>query len=323
LAQVPVSSPINNVNVIYYEENQEYQQEHGLSGQKAQDEQDEQDPSSNKKDDSLFTVPLDLERLPFVELRLIDGGEIGRSKVPDFNIHIQPPSAEATYHRFHSGVKENVRVELVPEEDKKPSLLQELLPILLNALPQVMGGKMPRLATPSSAGSAAGAAPAAVPANATLADVKALFGEKKYHEALQMVEALLAKDPGNADLHAWKGHAMGNLAQGGNPLDMMKYGMGAMQEYEAALQLDPKNTDAHFGRGMVRLMAPQGFGGDLDGAIQDFEAALASPTPEAHFFLGEAYKKKGLPDKAKQAYQKALALNPNYSEAKKALEELR
>jgi len=212
---------------------------------------------------------------------------------------------------------EKVRVELIPEEDKKPSLLQELLPVLLNMLPQVMGGKMPGLAKPPAA-----EAPAAVPANATLDDVKKLFGEKKFQEALQMVEALLAKDPGSADLHAWKGHIMGTLAQG-NPLDMMKYGMGTMQEYETALQLDPKNTDAHFGRGMVRLMAPQGFGGDLDGAIQDFEASLAKPTPEAYFYMGEAYKKKGLSDKAKASYEKALGLNPGYAEAKKALEGLR
>ncbi|HSA95291.1 MAG TPA: spore germination protein GerW family protein [Acidobacteriota bacterium] len=217
---------------------------------------------------------------------------------------------------------DKVRVELIPEEDKRPSLLQELLPVLLNMLPQVMGGKMPGLAKPSAADAPAAGAPAAVPANATLDDVKKLFGEKKYPEALQTVEALLAKDPNSPDLHAWKGHIMGNLAQG-SPLDMMKYGMGAMQEYETALRLDPKNADAHFGRGMVRLMAPQGLGGDLDGAIQDFEAALAKPTPEAHFYMGEAYKKKGLADKAKAAYEKALALNPGYAEAKKALDELR
>jgi uncharacterized spore protein YtfJ len=217
---------------------------------------------------------------------------------------------------------DKVRVELIPEEDKKPSLLQELLPVLLNMLPQIMGGKMPGFAKPPAAEAPAAGTPMAVPASATLDDAKKLFGEKKFHEALQVVEALLAKDPARADLHAWKGHIMGNLAQG-NPVDMMKYGMGAMQEYETALQLDPKNTDAHFGRGMVRLMAPQGFGGDLDGAIQDFEASLAKPTPEAHFYMGEAYKKKGLPDKAKAAYQKALALNPSYAEAKKALDELR
>jgi len=139
-----------------------------------------------------------------------------------------------------------------------------------------------------------------------------------------MVDALLTKDPDNADLHAWKGHAMGNLAQG-NPADMMKYGMGAMQEYETALKLDPKNSDGHFGRGMVRLNAPPGFGGDLDGAIQDFEAAAGAkkPSPEAYFYLGEVYKKKGLLDKAKAAYQKAIELNPKYAEAKKALAELK
>jgi len=50
---------------------------------------------------------------------------------------------------------------------------------------------------------------------------------------------------------------MGTLAQG-NPADMMKYGMGAMQEFEKALAIDPDNPDAHFGRGVGRLMAPPG-----------------------------------------------------------------
>jgi uncharacterized spore protein YtfJ len=217
---------------------------------------------------------------------------------------------------------ENVKVELFPEEEKKQSLLQELLPIILKMLPQMMGDKMPGMTKPSTAGPQAGTAPPALPKGASLANVKSLVSEKKYPEALEMVEALIAKDPANADLHAWKGHVMGNMAQG-NPLDMMKYGMGAMQEYEAALQLDPQNADAHFGRGVARMTAPPGFGGDLDGAIQDFEAALTKPTPETYFHLGEAYKKKGLNDKAKEAYQKALALNPNSARAKKALEELR
>ncbi len=217
---------------------------------------------------------------------------------------------------------ENVRVELFPEEEKKPSLLQELLPMLLKMLPQMMGDKMPGAPKPPAAESKTQTAPAAPSKDASLATVKSLFHEKKYPEALDMVEGLLVKEPGSADLHAWKGHIMGNMAQG-NPLDMMKYGTGAMKEYETALQLDPQNADAHFGRGMVRLMAPPGFGGDLDGAVKDFEAALTKPTPEGHFYLGEAYKKKGLNDKAKEAYQKALALNPDYSQAKKALEELR
>jgi hypothetical protein len=89
LAQVLVFSAVRYINqggpVVNYKENQEYQQECGLSSQEAQDEQDEQYSSPNIKDNSLFTVSLDFERLPFVELGLINAGEIGSSKV--FNIH--------------------------------------------------------------------------------------------------------------------------------------------------------------------------------------------------------------------------------------------
>jgi tetratricopeptide (TPR) repeat protein len=203
---------------------------------------------------------------------------------------------------------DDVRVELFPEEEKKPSLLQELLPVILKMLPQMMGEKSPF-----------GAKPGEVPKDASLDGVKKLFEEKKYSEALDMADALLAKDPDNADLHAWKGHAMGSLARG-NPANMMKYGMGAMQEYETALKLDPDNADGHFGRGMVRLMAPPGFGGDLDGAIEDFEAAVAKkPFAEAYFNLGTAHQKKGDIEKAKAAYKKALELQPGHAGAIKAL----
>jgi protein O-GlcNAc transferase len=105
---------------------------------------------------------------------------------------------------------------------------------------------------------------------------------------------------------------------------MMKYGMAAMQEYEKALALDPGNADAHFGRGIGRLMTPPQFGGNVDSAIEDFEAACAKkPFPEAYYYLGQAYKKKGLADKAKAAYKKALELRPDYPEAAKALAEIK
>jgi uncharacterized spore protein YtfJ len=214
---------------------------------------------------------------------------------------------------------EDVRVELFPEEEKKPSFLQELLPVLLQAMPQIMGGKSPFGAKPSSSGPQAAAKAGEVPKDASLDGMKKLFEQKRYDEALAMADALLAKDPDNADLHAWKGHIMGSLAQG-NPANMMKYGMGASQEYETALKLDPDNADGHFGRGMVRLMAPPGFGGDLDGAIEDFEAAVAKrPFAEAYFRLGTALQKKGETQKAKDAYKKALELEPGHAEAAKAL----
>jgi len=220
---------------------------------------------------------------------------------------------------------ENVRVELFPEEEKKPSLLQEMLPVLLKALPQLLGGKSgsspggPTITTVPKEGK-----PGELRKEASLSQTEKLFGEKKYSEALEAVDSLLARDPNNADLHAWKGSIMGNLATGGNPMDMMKYGMGAMQEFETALTIDPNNIRAHFGRGMGRLAAPEGFGRDYDGAIDDFSFICGKkPSPEAFYQLGIAYKGKGEQDKAKEAFQKALALKPDYAEAAKALAEIK
>lgn len=35
--------------------------------------------------------------------------------------------------------------------------------------------------------------------------------------------------------------------------------------------MKPQNAIAHFGRGVGRLMAPPGFGRDVDGAVEDLE----------------------------------------------------
>jgi len=218
---------------------------------------------------------------------------------------------------------EEARVELFPIEEKKPSLLQELLPVLLQALPKMMGEKSPLAVKPPQAKVETPQKPEKAIEGKSLDDAKKLFEQKKYTEALAVIDWLLANDPNCPDLHAWKGNIMGSLAQG-NPADMIKYGMGAMQEFEKALELDPKNVSAHFGRGMGRLMAPEGFGGDVNGAIEDLEFASANGSfPEAYYYLGVAYQKKGLNDKAKDAFKKALSLKPDYPEAAKALAEIK
>ncbi len=238
---------------------------------------------------------------------------------------------------------DDVRAELFPEQEEKPTFLQEVLQAIkdrkfvfmanglniggtsgtlqdMAPLMSAMMGQTTVMANGLNVGHLnTPGQPAATVKNASLGELKKLFDAKKYNDALPMADALIAKDPKSADFHVWKGRIMGSLAQG-NPADMMKYGMGAMQEFEKALVLDPDNPDAHVGRGVGRLMAPPGFGGDVDGAIADFEAAIAkTPSPEAYYYLGESLKNKGLNDRAAAAYKKALELRPNYPEASKAL----
>lgn len=217
---------------------------------------------------------------------------------------------------------DKVRVELFPVEEKKPSMLQQMLPVIMQYLPQLLEKKFGGAKKPAPAKEIAEEKSEKPGGEESLAEVKKLFNEEKYSEALEVVESLIANNPNDADLYAWKGNAMGNLAQG-SPMDAMKYGMGAMQAYEKALEIDPENVMAHFGRGMGRLMAPEGFGGDLDGAIEDLEFVVKKdPCHESYYRLGMAYKRKGLTDEAKKAFKKSLEIKPDYTAAATALAEL-
>jgi len=217
---------------------------------------------------------------------------------------------------------DDVRVELFPLEEEKPSLLQQMLPVIMQYLPQLLEKKFGGAKKPAPAKEKAKEKSEECTGEKSLAEVEKLFNEEKYSEALEVVESLIADDPDNADLHAWKGNVMGNLAQG-SPIDAMKYGMGAMQAYDKALEIDPENVMAHFGRGIGRLMAPEGFGGDVDGAIEDLEFVVKKdPCHESYYYLGVAYKRKGLTDKAKKAFKKSLEIKPDFIRAATALAEL-
>ena len=238
---------------------------------------------------------------------------------------------------------DDVRVETFPEREEKPTVLQEVLKAIaerkvvfmvnglnighapgtvqdLAPLISQLMGQSTILVNGLNLGGLTAPASAASPArDASLGQLRSLFDAKQYSDALGMADALIAKDPKSAELHVWKGRIMGSLARG-NPADMMKYGMGAKAEFEQAVTLDPNNPDAHLGRGVARLMTPPAFGGDLDGAIADLKAAIATkPSPEGYYYLGEALRKKGSNDEAATAYKKALELRPDYSEASKAL----
>jgi uncharacterized spore protein YtfJ len=240
---------------------------------------------------------------------------------------------------------DEVRAELFPEPEEKPSLLKQIFQAILErkvvfmgnavnapsarslqdmlpALRDMLGG-VTVMGNGFNVPDASGAA--TVPAQeASQAGMQELFEAKKYTEALAMADALIAKDPKNSELHVWRGRIMGSLAESGSMADMMKYGPGAIQEFETAVELDPKNPDALLGRGVSKLMAPEGFGGDVDGAVSDIEASIGiKPSPEAYFYLGQAYARQGLRDKAAAAYKEALRLRPGYPEAAKALEALK
>lgn len=227
---------------------------------------------------------------------------------------------------------DDVRAELFPEQQEKTAPIQDILQAILDKKVVFMVNGLNIGNAPGSVKDLAPLVSAltgqttmmvqalnlgnlkAPPSteNVSLDSLNKRFEARDYVSALAVADALIAKDGKNADVHAWKGRVMSSLAQT-NPADMLKYGAAAREEFEKALKLDPKNRTALLGRGIGRLMAPAGYGGDIDGAIADFEKT------GAYFYLGEALKNKGWKDKAAAAYKKALAQKPNDPDVLKAL----
>jgi tetratricopeptide (TPR) repeat protein len=93
----------------------------------------------------------------------------------------------------------------------------------------------------------------------------------------------------------------------------------AKNEFNAALQIDPEKQNCVLGRGIVEFHQK-----DLDDAVSDLShAARLAPLAQADFWLGRALEAKGQTQAAGAAYQSALRLAPDLSEAQQRLDALR
>jgi tetratricopeptide (TPR) repeat protein len=149
--------------------------------------------------------------------------------------------------------------------------------------------------------------------------------ENELKARLKIIDEQIKENPANADLYAEKGGAIGALVEIGGPMTAMQY-LGEMREaFDKAIELNPEHIGGRMGRGMIRFHVPPGFGGDLDGAIADFEFIIGKIpfNKEVHLMLGMAYHRKGENEKAIVHFEKVLELDPENTQAKAQLEELR
>lgn len=110
-----------------------------------------------------------------------------------------------------------------------------------------------------------------------------------------------------------------------NPLDGMRMGPRSNSLMERAEALAPRNPRVWLLRGIGAMYTPGMFGGGLDKAESHLQRALAlfegdapaAPLPawgraEVHAYLGQVLAKRGRRDEARAAYERALALQPDY-----------
>ena len=139
--------------------------------------------------------------------------------------------------------------------------------------------------------------------------------EKKYDLAEKEFQAAMAENP--ADYQAY--YQLGYLYARQKKFDK------ASEVFENLLKSYPDRVAAYFHLGRIALMS----GKNLDKGEENLKKYLQTePSDErpsfafAHLLLGHIYKMQEKKDMAKSEYEKALELNPDFKQAKKALKEL-
>jgi imidazolonepropionase-like amidohydrolase len=110
----------------------------------------------------------------------------------------------------------------------------------------------------------------------------------------------------------------------------MSLGYQIYQNFGKAFQKSPNNPRVHYLKGVSDLFTPEQFGGGPDAAISSLTKSIelfekediqdpVKPSwgeDEAYTFLGMAYNQKGETEKAREAFKKALEINPEFGLAK-------
>lgn len=127
--------------------------------------------------------------------------------------------------------------------------------------------------------------------------------------AIADAQHAIALNDRSADAHALLSDLYGSKIRG--MISGMHFGPRANSEIQRAFQLDPNCPQAFTVIGRKYLYSPSMFGGDIDKAIESFKRATgADPrNDEAFVWLAIAYRKKGDPERARQALSEALRLN--------------
>lgn len=89
----------------------------------------------------------------------------------------------------------------------------------------------------------------------------------------------------------------------------------ALDDFNTAIEIDPNLAEAYLNRGSVYLLA-----GYPERAIEDYETSLelGAERPWAAWYnIGVAYEEMEKPERAREAFEKSLAENSRFAEARK------
>jgi tetratricopeptide (TPR) repeat protein len=144
-----------------------------------------------------------------------------------------------------------------------------------------------------------------------------------YAEAgIEFAQKATASKAINAEYHRLLGELCGQVIPANPIFGALKYGQCAKDEIDKAIQMDGKLALAFVSRGVGNFYLPSSMGGGLDIALKDFDKALSidPKLSEAYLWKGVTLRKANRNAEARQAFQKALEIDPQRMWTKQQLD---
>jgi len=147
-------------------------------------------------------------------------------------------------------------------------------------------------------------------------------------KTVEQVDVLIKKYPNSSELYSISAAIM-SVQMAFSPAKGMTLGSQSGKHINKALELDSNSALAWRQDASSKYFTPKMWGGDINLAIQEFEKAIhlfeeQNQTKDwvyldAMAWLGIAYSKTGQKDKAKEIFEKALQIEPNFTWVKNSL----
>lgn len=162
-------------------------------------------------------------------------------------------------------------------------------------------------------------------ASSYLAEVALELRDKKLAEqaaerGIKAAQQAVALQPNVAEYYRVLGTLYGQVVPA-NVLMGLSYGKRAKDAIDKAIALDSKSAEAYLARGIGNYYLPAALGGGLDLAVADFHKTIAldPKNADAYLWLGLALRKQNKNSEARQAFAKAVQLDPHRVWAKAQL----
>jgi tetratricopeptide (TPR) repeat protein len=136
-------------------------------------------------------------------------------------------------------------------------------------------------------------------------------GRQFAEQGIKPAEKAVALKPDNAEYHRILGTLYGQAVT--DLMSGLSYGPKAKDAINKAVEKAPKSSMMYVARGVGNFYLPTQLGGGSKAAIPDFQKAieLDPKNAEAYLWLGLGLRKENRDAEARQAFTKALELNPN------------